>query len=78
MAHGGEINIPTLLMGAKYDTMVSFDAIEEFALKSNPKVQYKSWNMFHELHNDFGRDEVFVYVRQYLDALLTSQHNVTA
>ncbi|MCL1918562.1 MAG: lysophospholipase [Peptococcaceae bacterium] len=67
LAHADKITIPTLLMRAELDEIVSAAAVEEFAKKSGDHLEYKSWDMCHELHNDFGRDQVFEHVAQFIN-----------
>jgi len=66
LAHGDKINLPTLLMSGKADTVVSPAAIDALAHKAGTRIEYKSWDMYHELHNDIGREDVFLRVKQFI------------
>lgn len=72
LAHSQLLHTPILLLSAGEDRIVSKKAIDRFAASGNPFITYKSWpGLFHELHNEFQRDEVFDYVWAYL----TKEHS---
>ena len=66
LAHADNVNIPLLLMCAEKDLVVSPAAIEQFAKSAGDRIEYKSWDMYHELHNDIGRDQVFDCVARFI------------
>ena len=62
------LHVPALLMQEKGDRITSFEATVEFAHKAGNRVHFKAWNgMFHELHNEPFREEVFKYILTWMD-----------
>lgn len=57
---------PTLLMLGDKEGIVNLDAIIEFS-KSAPNVTFKVWpNLYHELHNEPEKLEVYKYTLQWI------------
>jgi alpha-beta hydrolase superfamily lysophospholipase len=65
LTHAHQIDSPMLLLCAESDTVVCPDAVRQFAATAGDRIEFKSWNFCHELHNDISRDEVFEYVTQF-------------
>lgn len=60
MEHAAEVNFPLLLMQGGDDHLVSPAATKEFA-KNVPQqwITFRLWeNLFHEIHNEFEKDQV--------------------
>lgn len=69
-----KISLPVLVQHGNDDKITSYKASKEFAEKANKinkDVAYKEWDgMYHELHNEIGKDKVFEFVAQWLDKKL--------
>ena len=65
-----KLSMPLLLMHGNADKITSHKASEEFAENSKEHTTLKIWdNLFHELHNEINRDEVFDYVLNWIEEL---------
>lgn len=65
--HPMELKIPTLLMAAGEDLVVDTKAIDHLAHSGNEQILYLKWpGLYHELHNEFQRDEVFSAVWEFI------------
>lgn len=66
--HGSEFRLPLLLMHGSADGLTSAGASEEFAGKVGEKCTFKRWEGFyHEVHNEPEHEEVFEFIRTWLD-----------
>ncbi|MCC3377396.1 alpha/beta hydrolase [Cohnella sp. REN36] len=66
--HAGELRAPVLLMHGGRDRVTSIQASREFANAAGPICAFKEWPGYnHELHNELGREDVFAFVRQWLN-----------
>jgi alpha-beta hydrolase superfamily lysophospholipase len=65
-----KLSMPLLLMHGNADKITSHKASEEFAENSKEHTTLKIWdNLFHELHNEINRDEVFEYMLNWIEEL---------
>lgn len=65
--NAGKLDKPMLLMHGSGDKITSHKASRAFASQNN-KVHYKEWEgLYHELHNEFEKEEVFVYILRWLE-----------
>ncbi len=62
------VSVPLLIMHGDMDILTSHSASEKFASKFDAgDVTFKSWaGLFHELHNEPEKDEVFSYVTSWM------------
>jgi alpha-beta hydrolase superfamily lysophospholipase len=68
LEHAAEFPLPLLLMHGADDPITSAKAAQEFAEKGGDKVDLKLWNgMYHEIHNELDRSQVFAYMLDWLD-----------
>ena len=74
--HGGynalrnvyKINYPLLIMHGQADTITSPKASEEFVMNTSNLTRLKLWpNQYHELHNEFIKEEVHSYIISWLE-----------
>lgn len=67
LEHARELPLPTLLLQAGDDKLVNAGAIDRFAELAGDKVTYAPYpGMYHELHNETNRDEVYAKVSGYI------------
>lgn len=72
LKNGHKINIPVLLQHGSGDKITSFNASKRLA-KSNNNVQFKEWKgLYHELHNEFEKEEIFQFVLNWIENKLFS------
>ncbi|MFN3741580.1 MAG: lysophospholipase [Anaerolineales bacterium] len=70
-AHAHELLLPLLLMHGTDDALTYARGSEEFARLAGEKVTFKLWpGLYHELHNEPQKQEVFQYLLQWLDSHL--------
>ncbi len=63
--------VPLLLMHGLEDQVTSADASREFAARAGPRCTWRGWDgMYHELHNEAGREQVVGAVIQWMDGTL--------
>lgn len=68
LEHADELNVPLLLMHGSGDRITSHAASQQFAQKTNKKCTFKLWDgLYHELHNEFQKQEILTYIVQWLD-----------
>lgn len=66
-----KLNLPLLLMHGEKDNITSHKASRRFASNTSYLTHYKQWDgMFHELHNETCKEEVFVYILNWLSVIL--------
>jgi alpha-beta hydrolase superfamily lysophospholipase len=69
LEHAAEFPLPLLLMHGAADRLDSAEASREFAEKAGEKVTLKIWDgMFHEIHNEPAKAEVFKVILDWLAA----------
>lgn len=70
LLHAGDLKIPLLLMHGSDDQLTSPQGSRDFASKTNV-AELKIWDGgFHELHNETFRDDVFVYLANWIEKQL--------
>jgi alpha-beta hydrolase superfamily lysophospholipase len=66
--HAGEWRLPVLLMHGELDKLGYPEGSQEFASKIKGDCTLKIWpGLYHEVHNEPEREQVFEYLRQWLD-----------
>ena len=69
-----KVKLPILIQHGNEDKITSYKASKEFAEKAQKlekDVTYKEWNgMYHELHNEIEKDNVFEFVYDWLEKKL--------
>lgn len=74
-AHAAEFPIPLLIMHSKIDKITYSSGSEEFARRlseSGGDVTLKLWDgLYHELHNEPEKDDIFKLMIEWLDKHLT-------
>lgn len=69
--HAAEWTLPVLFMHGELDELGYVEGSREFAAKIDGDCTLKIWSgMFHEIHNEPERDQVFSYLRKWVDAHL--------
>lgn len=62
-----KINVPLLLMHGKEDKITSAKVTSNFAENTSENTHLKLWDhCFHELHNEFCKEEVFNYISSWI------------
>ena len=62
-----KINCPYLIMHGTSDSITSSKASENYVLNTSSRTRLKLWDsQYHELHNEFIKDEVFDYISNWL------------
>ena len=70
-SNANRINLPLLLMSAKDDRIAYASGSEELAGLVSGDCTLKIWEgLYHELHNDLEQDDVFIYLKDWLDSKL--------
>jgi len=70
LSNAGNLNIPLLLMHGSDDMICSPDGSREFAGKTK-MAELKIWEGgYHELHNELFRNEVFAYLKAWLNKMI--------
>lgn len=71
MAQKGGFPIPLLIIHGTTDGVTSMEASEVFTGQLEGDVTFKAWpKMYHELHNEPEKEQVFQYVSDWLNARL--------
>lgn len=69
--NANQIKIPLLIMHGKEDRLTSPEGSKQFTLNANENVKMKLWDgLYHELHNEPEKEEVFHYELEWLKKLL--------
>jgi alpha-beta hydrolase superfamily lysophospholipase len=70
--HASELTVPLLIMQGSADRIVSVAGTREVARKApTTLVEYKEWEGgYHELHNDFIKDEALNYMLSWIESHL--------
>jgi len=69
LANEKPLRIPCLIYHGDADKLVSFQATEQFAAKNPSAIWQPLSGVFHEPHNDIGREQVYKSVRDFILAL---------
>ena len=71
--HASGLSLPLLLMHGDGDPITSSQASREFAEKAGEPCHLKIWQgLYHEIHNEPEQDQVFAYMKEWLDGRLES------
>jgi acylglycerol lipase len=63
-----KVNYPFLIMHGTGDTITSPKASEDYVLNTSKRTQLKLWpNQYHELQNEFIKEEVHSYIISWLE-----------
>jgi alpha-beta hydrolase superfamily lysophospholipase len=63
-----KVNYPFLIMHGTADTITSPRASEDYVLNTSKRTQLKLWtNQYHELQNEFIKEEVHSYIISWLE-----------
>jgi alpha-beta hydrolase superfamily lysophospholipase len=63
-----KINSPFLIMHGSGDTITSPKASAEYVMNTGKRTRLKIWeNQYHELHNEFIKEEVHAYIISWLE-----------
>jgi alpha-beta hydrolase superfamily lysophospholipase len=66
--HAGEWQLPVLIMHGTHDRLADPAASETFAAKVRGDCTLKLWpNLWHELHSEPEKDEVFTYALDWIE-----------
>lgn len=68
------LSLPILLMNAKKDKVADPQSARKWLLQQNSdEMQYKDWqNSYHNLFHDNEREEVFIYLRDFMNNVVRS------
>ncbi len=70
----GDFPLPLLLMHGGKDSITSPEASRQFAASANSRVTLHIWDgLFHEIHNEAEKDEVFAAMITWLDEQLRTK-----
>jgi acylglycerol lipase len=62
-----KINCPYLIMHGTADAITSYKASEAYVMNTSSRTRLRLWEgQYHELHNEFIRDDVFNYILAWL------------
>lgn len=76
LAHAAELKIPLLLMHGSADRLTSVGASQDFADRAGAICTLKIWEGFyHEIHNEPEQGQVFAYLQNWLDKMVSSWQN---
>ena len=68
-------NVPLLVLHGTHDKIASWRACAEFSKYTSKNTCFKSWEGgYHELHNDYDKEDVFGYITNWIDQLPFSRH----
>ncbi|TXF90396.1 lysophospholipase [Neolewinella aurantiaca] len=71
------IDVPVLLMHGEADGLTSHDGSKDFAARNPEGLTFKSWpELYHELHNEPEREDVFRYVLSWLEENMDAVYRV--
>lgn len=71
LEHASEFPLPLLLSHGAEDQIAFPSSSREFAAAAGPRATLLMWDgMYHETHNEPGKDEVFKAILQWMDARL--------
>lgn len=70
LTHASDLKMPLLIVHGGDDQICSPEGSRKFA-SASPLAELKIWDGgYHELHNDFSRDDVFAYILKWINNLL--------
>ncbi|MEI7463124.1 MAG: lysophospholipase [Candidatus Taylorbacteria bacterium] len=70
LSNAEKVGCPLLLMHGTEDSLTSFSASLEFSNKMIVSHTFKAWDgLFHELHNETGKEAVLGFIREWTDSL---------
>ncbi|MEI6455779.1 MAG: lysophospholipase [bacterium] len=70
LKHADKVECPLLLMHGTDDSLTSFSASAEFSEKVIVKHTFRAWEgLFHELHNEFEKEAVLSFIKEWLDSV---------
>ena len=73
LSHASELAIPTLIIHGSDDLLISPEGSREFAGKTS-LAELKIWEgSYHELHNEPFKNEVFVFIMNWINRLLENK-----
>ncbi len=76
LEHAAELKTPLLVMHGSADRLTSPKASEEFAARAGSLCSFKMWEgLYHEIHNEPEKEQVFVFLRNWLDKMASSWQN---
>lgn len=68
--NAGKINVQTLAMHGTADRLTSIEGTKLFASKNPNMITLKTWDgLYHEIHNEPEKQQVFDFIRTWLEAL---------
>jgi len=71
------LDVPVLLMHGDADGITSHHGSQDFAQRNPEDLTFKSWpNLYHELHNEPEREEVFSFVLHWLEGRMDAVYRV--
>jgi alpha-beta hydrolase superfamily lysophospholipase len=71
---GKNVCCPLLLMHSKADPICDYEASKRFA-DNNAAITFKTWdNLYHEIHNEPEKEEVFEVVYAWMESRLKGQN----
>lgn len=72
--HASEWTLPVLFMHGELDKLGYVEGSREFASKIKGDCTLKVWpGLYHEIHNEPEKEQVFEYLRNWLDAHITAK-----
>ncbi len=72
LENANTLEIPLLLMSGTCDHLVSLEAIRKFSAQANHIITIKEWDgMFHEIHNEPEKAEVFDFTIKWIKSKLS-------
>lgn len=61
-------NVPVLVMHGQKDILTNYEASKQFCESNH--IEFKSWpNLFHEIHNEVGKDQVLNFAINWLNSI---------
>jgi acylglycerol lipase len=77
-AHAEDFHLPLLMMHGTADQLAYFQGSQEFARQVQGDCTLKLWDgLYHEIHNEPEKGDVFAYLLQWLDKHLNDQKPVS-
>lgn len=66
--NANRISTPLLILHGKADKITSYEASEELVAKASQYSSIKLWDgLYHELHNESRRNEIYEYIFDWID-----------
>jgi alpha-beta hydrolase superfamily lysophospholipase len=67
LEHAADLGLPVLLMHGSEDRLTSAEASREFCQRAGGQCTFRLWEgMYHEVHNEVGKEEVYCTVLDWL------------